>query len=227
MKVEVLTAQKEHIYWSGIPEKARLAAYEKYKSSTGKGIKSTTNTEPLVKRRRIQHDDDTHTASDILFPRNRVVFAKNIHPETNKTALRKLFGVAFNNDQMDNSDGDPLEYVDYQKGLDTVRSCALRQHMRLRHPRVQCHLRLRSSMLSEKLRAYFVEHPTRQQHGYDESGAPANSGAQDGVIHVDILSGTQEKLYWEKIPDSVRLLSLSNSDSEGMKSMSGKKQRFK
>ena len=150
MKAEVLTAEKEHIYWSAIPEKARLAAYEKHKSFAEHGVKKgTANSEPLGKRRPIQQEDGAHAGSGLLFPQNRVVFARNIHPETNKTALRKLFSAAFINHPVDNSDGDPLEYVDYQKGLETVRPYAIPRNMRLSDcrcavsppPEKQCALR--------------------------------------------------------------------------------------
>jgi hypothetical protein len=51
------------------------------------------------------------------YPANCLVFARNIHPETNKTTLRTLFSTAFKGTDL--SDG--LDYVDFNKGLDSVR----------------------------------------------------------------------------------------------------------
>lgn len=48
------------------------------------------------------------------FPQNCLVFVRNIHPDTNKTALRTLFGKP-----LILSKG-VVDYVDFSKGLDTV-----------------------------------------------------------------------------------------------------------
>ena len=49
------------------------------------------------------------------YPPNCLVFARNLHPETNKTTLRKLFSTALTPSM------DGLDYVDYNKGMDSVR----------------------------------------------------------------------------------------------------------
>lgn len=48
------------------------------------------------------------------YPPNCLVFVKNVHPETNKTTLRKLLSSPFS------ALGDEIDYADYSKGLDTV-----------------------------------------------------------------------------------------------------------
>ena len=48
------------------------------------------------------------------YPRGCLVFARNIHTETNKTTLRKLFSSAVCFPQ------DVLDYVDFNKGMDSV-----------------------------------------------------------------------------------------------------------
>ena len=48
------------------------------------------------------------------YPRGCLVFARNIHTETNKTTLRKLFSSATDFSQ------DVLDYVDFNKGMDSV-----------------------------------------------------------------------------------------------------------
>lgn len=48
------------------------------------------------------------------FPTGCLVFVKNVNPETNKTTLRALFSSAITNNT------DAVDYVDYNKGLDSV-----------------------------------------------------------------------------------------------------------
>lgn len=48
------------------------------------------------------------------YPLNCLVFVRNVNPETNKTTLKSLFAQAF-------QDGSSLDYVDFNKGMDTVR----------------------------------------------------------------------------------------------------------
>jgi hypothetical protein len=50
------------------------------------------------------------------YPLNCLVFVRNVHSETNKTTLRKLFSLAF-----DATTSDGLDYVDFNKGMDSVR----------------------------------------------------------------------------------------------------------
>ena len=56
------------------------------------------------------------------FPIGCLVFVRNIHPDTNKTTLRTLFSEAFRN-TAENPQGqtDGLDYVDFIKGIDSVR----------------------------------------------------------------------------------------------------------
>lgn len=55
------------------------------------------------------------------YPINSLIFVRNVHIETNKTTLRKLFATAFVmplKNGVVRSDG--IDYVDYNKGMDTV-----------------------------------------------------------------------------------------------------------
>jgi len=49
------------------------------------------------------------------YPVGCLIFARNIHTETNKTTLRKLFSASVGASQ------DILDYVDFNKGMDSVR----------------------------------------------------------------------------------------------------------
>lgn len=55
-------------------------------------------------------------ASAATYPKDCLVFIKNVHPETNKTTLKNLFSKPLN------GEGGAIDYVDYNKGLDSVRS---------------------------------------------------------------------------------------------------------
>ncbi|KAG6875634.1 hypothetical protein C0992_003031 [Termitomyces sp. T32_za158] len=60
------------------------------------------------------------------YPFNSLVFVRNVHPETNKTTLRKFFGRALELPLASNElDDEGIDYVDYNKGMDTVRDSLL------------------------------------------------------------------------------------------------------
>jgi len=59
-------------------------------------------------------DGLSHSAVPQDYPRGCLVFARNIHTETNKTTLRKLFSSAVGFPQ------DVLDYVDFNKGMNSV-----------------------------------------------------------------------------------------------------------
>lgn len=52
------------------------------------------------------------------YPSGCLVHVRHIHPETNKTTLRKLLGRAFSQDGTQAANG--IDYVDFNKGMDTV-----------------------------------------------------------------------------------------------------------
>ena len=57
-----------------------------------------------------------------MYPPGCLVFVRHVHPETNKTTLRKLFSRAFETRNAPGTD-DAIDYVDFNKGMDTVCSC--------------------------------------------------------------------------------------------------------
>ena len=56
----------------------------------------------------------TQTTPYSPYPFGCLVFVRNIHPDPNKTTLTSLFPQAF-------QDGSSLDYVDFNRGMDTVR----------------------------------------------------------------------------------------------------------
>ena len=61
--------------------------------------------------------------SPALYPTGCLVHARHVHPETNKTTLRKLFSQAFTQDTT--KPGHGINYVDFNKGMDAVSHCTL------------------------------------------------------------------------------------------------------
>jgi xRRM domain len=54
------------------------------------------------------------------YPHGCLAFIKNVHPETNKTTLKELLSAAFRQDG-EAATGQEVDYVDYLKGIDSVR----------------------------------------------------------------------------------------------------------
>lgn len=88
---------------------------------------SASSSAPAPRPRKRIEDDGSQTIkkpqipdapsplTEATYPLDCLVFVKNIQPDTNKTTLKKLFSSAF-----DEPEG-KIDYVDYTKGLDTVR----------------------------------------------------------------------------------------------------------
>lgn len=55
------------------------------------------------------------------YPPSSLVFVRNIHPETNKTTLRNFFATSLKGSLADGTiQSDGLDYVDFNKGMDSV-----------------------------------------------------------------------------------------------------------
>lgn len=57
-----------------------------------------------------------HAPPDAPFPPGCLVYVRGVHPETNRTTLKALFAAR-------GFGPDALDYVDYSKGMGTVRLC--------------------------------------------------------------------------------------------------------
>ncbi|KIJ57234.1 hypothetical protein M422DRAFT_40734 [Sphaerobolus stellatus SS14] len=112
------------------------------------------------------------------FPRNCLVFIRNIHPETNKTALRALFGSRLS------SGKEAVDYVDFNKGIDS------------------CHLRLVSPSDAATLVSSFSESSIAQKDSLDQEGHDPSSSRP--AITIELVQGKREELYWEKVPEKIR-----------------------
>lgn len=122
------------------------------------------------------------------YPPNCLLFIRNIHSGTNKTTLRALFTKALlgrreeTTDMSSSANASGIDYIDYTKGTDT------------------CHLRLASPSDARILQTYFEEHHLVQKGPLDDNGAPSSQLN----IFVELVQGTREKIYWEKVPLKVR-----------------------
>ncbi|KAI0787136.1 hypothetical protein BC629DRAFT_1582279 [Irpex lacteus] len=79
------------------------------------------------------------------YPPGCLIHSRHVHPETNKTTLRKLFSKA----SPDGNDG--IDYVDFTKGTDT------------------CYLRLATPKYTTQLVAHFSDNPVVQTTGLDDT----------------------------------------------------------
>ncbi|KAL5529925.1 hypothetical protein ACEPAF_6182 [Sanghuangporus sanghuang] len=115
------------------------------------------------------------------YPKDCLVFVKNIHPETNKTTLRTLFSSAFD------KDASSIDYVDYNKGLDS------------------CYLRLSDPQSAHTLVSYFSEFKVFQRNALDDEGAHISITDRSArVVEADLVQGMKADLYWEKVPEKIR-----------------------
>ena len=72
---------------------------------------------------------------------------------------------------------------------------------------VQCHLRLAAPAHAHALASAFASQPRVQAHGLDASAAPEDTTRSAGAakpIHVEVVTGEREALYWERVPEKVR-----------------------
>ncbi|KAG1906833.1 uncharacterized protein F5891DRAFT_998933 [Suillus fuscotomentosus] len=115
------------------------------------------------------------------YPFGCLVFARNLHLETNKTTLRALFCTAFESSLVDPAG---IDYVDFNKGMDS------------------CYLRLASPEHGRVLVDRFSSHPVVQSHGLDGIGKTPE--ASQKAIATEIIEGKKEEVYWEKVPEKVR-----------------------
>ncbi|CDO77216.1 hypothetical protein BN946_scf184747.g29 [Trametes cinnabarina] len=123
------------------------------------------------------------------FPPGCLVYVRNVHPETNKTTLRPLFGThGFGASAAATSSA--LDYVDYSKGMNS------------------CHLRLSAPRHAQALVSAFQARAIVQRQGLDDAGTvlPDDSPEEERAkaISTEIVQGTKEELYWSKVPDKVR-----------------------
>ncbi|KAJ7685740.1 hypothetical protein DFH06DRAFT_968074 [Mycena polygramma] len=117
-------------------------------------------------------------AANMSYPQSCLVFVRNIHPETNKTTLRNLFAKSVEAKEA-------IDYVDFNKGMDS------------------CYLRLTTALHATSLVGHFAQNPTVHAGGLDDAGCPGQGAGKP--IEAELVLGKREEVYWEKVPEKVRL----------------------
>ncbi|TBU42679.1 hypothetical protein BD309DRAFT_991526 [Dichomitus squalens] len=146
----------------------------------GPSTSTSTRTKPDTVRNAVSEPALDPSAA---YPPGCLVFVRDVHPETNKTALKTLFAAhAF---------GSPaaLDYVDYHKGM------------------TSCHVRVATPAHARMLVSALADRPVVQAAGLDDAGAPpSEAGATRGAKPVkgELVDGEREALYWNKLPEKVR-----------------------
>ncbi|KAL5636411.1 hypothetical protein ACGC1H_000394 [Rhizoctonia solani] len=111
------------------------------------------------------------------FPPGILVFVKRLHPETNKTTLKTLFGRGAPNG---------VEYIDFQKGIDSA------------------HVRLRTPEDAMRLANYFSEQKFVQKDGLDDAGQeteanPIEAEVVLGTREANYWAKVPEKVRMEAV----------------------------
>ncbi|KAJ4489622.1 hypothetical protein C8J55DRAFT_547634 [Lentinula edodes] len=230
VEVEVVQGKKEEIYWEKVPIKVRQEAVWKAISNANATSSSAVVSSALqTPKTTLPTERPTSVSSVSLlapspsphphspsYPRNCLVFVRNVHPGTNKTTVRALFvnalsgkvGSSISAGGEDRDSKNAIDYVDYTKGTDS------------------CHLRLRSPsdahfLVEHFKKQFIVQNAPLDDGGVEIGGDGANEGdlisSSQRCIIVELVQGTREKIYWEKVPlklrqDAVRRANTSTCD---------------
>ncbi|KIY43154.1 hypothetical protein FISHEDRAFT_62921 [Fistulina hepatica ATCC 64428] len=214
IKLELVQGRPEELYWEKVPEKVRAQAVRRAfelsesrmevkggeESALGENLESTGRCGKSAKRPSSPQPSSSLSLSS-PFPPGCVVLVHNVHPQTNKSTLRKLFGRAFESKSrsVDGSLGTVgeslskagVDYVDFSKGL------------------TSCHVRLASPAHAAVLCAFFHSSQIFQEDGLDDRGmfigGEMSPDATPASLRVELTQGRAEEIYWEKIPEKVRL----------------------
>ncbi|CAE6533749.1 unnamed protein product [Rhizoctonia solani] len=135
------------------------------------------------------------------FPPGILVFIKRLHPETNKTTLKTLFGRGAPNG---------VEYIDFQKGIDSA------------------HVRLQTPADATLLTNYFSEHKLAQKDGLDDTGQESDANPIEaevvlGAREVNYWAKVPEKVRMEAVAKAG--LGVKSEDGDGGERGRRKRQR--
>jgi hypothetical protein len=234
-----MQGKKEQVYWEKVPEKIRYGIVRKAVSSGNSAIpslisvpsKSTVCVNAWSSAPSAPPTTPLSHSASAPYPLNCLLFARNVHPGTNKTTLRALFtnvfshsrnsrnekhsaGTAKNHDRGHNGTSGigSIDYVGCAKGTTT------------------CHLRLLSSYASFPVQCFrenVVVQAGPLDGGTSSSTTPNVSmdTSDTAPAHtrtlVDLVQGTREKLYWEIVLLKIRQESVRRATKVGLHVTSG------
>ena len=150
---------------------------------------ATDNVTVASGKARLQHASE----APLNFPPGCVIFARQVPQDTNKTALRAQFSAL-----LADSSNTALDYVDYTKGLDTVRLLPLSVPTSYNVSFKQCYLRLTTREHALSLLKRFKL----------ECG---KGDREEDKIVLELLDGRREEMYWGAVPDKVRALAVQRA----------------
>ena len=146
-----------------------------------------------------EHLAHVQTEAPLLsYPPGCVIFARHVPQDTNKTALRALFASLL----VDGSSA--LDYVDYTKGLDSVRLSVFLSHISSVFFLIwgfgtQCYLRLTTR-----------EHALSLLRRFEER---VGEGGEESAMTLELLEERREEVYWQNVPEKVRALAIQRAQA--------------
>lgn len=120
------------------------------------------------------------TRVDSPYPYHCLLFVRNVHNQTNKTTLRKLFASRLEDT------GKGIDYVEYTKGTDN------------------CYLRFLSATKAATFHRVFSDIHVYHISGLDEIGSLDKTAGCATPIQVEYVQSKKEEIYWQKVPEKVR-----------------------
>ena len=114
------------LYKQSLVEEVARAEMEIQHSGQGApddGNDDDESSEPSALPHSPHPETQTQTTPHSPYPFDCLVFVRNVHPDTNKTMLKSLFTQAFQDQGQDGTTSTAgLDYVDFNRGMDTVRA---------------------------------------------------------------------------------------------------------
>ncbi|KAG0653754.1 hypothetical protein C6P46_002230 [Rhodotorula mucilaginosa] len=149
------------------------------------------------------------------YPEGCVLWIRNVHENSTRTTLKALFGALL--DQLQEGSGKGVEFVDYEKGLDTVSTLPLSNRF-LAHNSdenmgaAQCHLRFSSPALATVMHNHLSSTPSLHlsqtiltpASSLSPSSLAAATTASRRPLISTMLSGEEERRYWANVPEATR-----------------------
>lgn len=160
---------------------------------------------------------DDHGESDRrgAYPKGCVIWLRNVYEKSTKGGLKSALGGLV--EEVEEGSGTGLQYVDYDKGMDTV-SCSGSTATRFCYhfevldrlltihlfALIQCYMRFSSSHLSEIIISRLKSIPVYHLSPAFLSPSPPDSNPSHAPLIPQLLSGERERLYWEALPEITR-----------------------
>ena len=149
------------------------------------------------------------------YPEGCVLWIRNVHENSTRTTLKALFGALL--DQLQEGSGKGVEFVDYEKGLDTVSALPLSTDFSAHNSdghvgTAQCHLRFSSPALATVMHNHLTSTPSLHlsqtiltpASSLSPSSLAAATTASRRPLISTMLGGEEERRYWANVPEATR-----------------------